>query len=131
MSDNSFLILAFAAAAYLFLSSDTEKFTNLQATSLVKLGSHWALPNGSPGGLVAITASWCGFCTKLKKNVEAAGLKNVFYFDATNSKDPKVERLLQEMNISSFPTVFKIGQSGILIPYEGSREVLDLKQNFT
>jgi thiol:disulfide interchange protein len=133
MSDNSLLILAIAAATYYFLSRDTttEKFTDIQTNSLVKLGSNWTFPKGIPGGLLAITASWCGYCTKLKKNVTDAGLKNVFYFDASNSNDPQVENLLQAMNISSFPTVFKIGQDGLLIPYDGSREVVDLKQNFS
>jgi glutaredoxin len=87
--------------------------------------------NGNPkkGVLFAITADWCGYCTRLKNAVKESGIKS-YYFDATDNNDNLIKNKLREMNVNSFPTVFKVGNGGELVSYDGSRDPTELRKNF-
>ena len=88
------------------------------------------LQNGTTGGLFVVSANFCGFCKKLKAAVAEAGLKNVFYFEA-GTKSQEVSTVLGKLQVSSFPTMYKIGANGLLMVYEGGRSPQELQQNFS
>lgn len=132
MSNNTFLIFAGIVAFYYYFSNNSvESFVSVSNSQISKNSKGQLVLSGAPvNSLFAVTAKWCGYCSKLKDNVTAAKLKNVFYFDATKNNDPAVRMQLDKMEVQSFPTVFKVTSNGVLIPYQGSRAPKDLKSNF-
>ena len=85
------------------------------------------------GGLFAITAGWCGHCTRLHTSVtEAMKIKpfTFFYLDATDNNDPEVQKKLSEIKVTSFPTLYYIDKGGYLLPYNGDRSPNVLAKKF-
>lgn len=117
----------------------TESFTNvsLDGSMITKLNDGSLQLTSSKnynGVLVTIRADWCGYCRELKKNIDVAmKIKpfTVLNFDATDNKNPKVSSVLKLLNVSSFPTLFKVSSNNILVPYTGSRNPSDLAKNFS
>jgi glutaredoxin len=140
MNNNIYILLAAAVAAFYVFNPQSVKsvnqsggsdsgFKNVQASSLVSKSGVWFLTSGKTGGLFAVTADWCGYCTKLKGAVKDSGI-SAFNFDSTDNSDPTVSSKLTEMGVNSFPTVFKIGISGELETYNGPMDSSGLKSNF-
>jgi glutaredoxin len=131
------LFVATAAITLYFINDNTtsENFAakdgkNVKSQDLVSNNGRFYLKgNPKQGVLFAITADWCGYCTKLKNAVKDSGI-TAYYFDATDNNNSEIQNKLGEMNVNSFPTIFKVGNGGELVPYNGSRDVGDLRKNF-
>lgn len=138
MNINTCLIIAaIAVTSVFYINKDntksenfSSKANNVKSMDLFSRNGKLYL-NGNPkkGVLFAITADWCGYCTKLKNSVKESGIKS-YYFDATDNNDNLIKSKLREMNVNSFPTVFKVGNGGELVSYDGSRDPTELRKNF-
>ena len=85
----------------------------------------------SGGGLFAITAEWCGYCTKLKNNARLARQRIPFdFYWMDGDKSPAHKAKAAELQVSGFPTLFYINRGGELSKYNGGREPSDLIQIF-
>jgi glutaredoxin len=121
---------------YIYINRNkSEKFRsnesrNVESVDLVlRNGKTYLTGNPKKGVLLAITADWCGYCTKLKNAVKESGISS-YYFDATDNNNSEIKNKLSELNVNSFPTVFKIDNGGELISYDGSRDPQELRKNF-
>lgn len=58
--------------------------------------------------LVLFFADWCGYCVRFMPIFQAASIKyeDTFDFSKVNVEDPKYEKLVREIGITGFPTVF-------------------------
>lgn len=140
--NNNLLVIGIAALSYLLFQNNRGVIENMVGGSGPKMvsGSDFTvdkqtgnvyLQNATTGAMFAVFANWCIHCKKLKAAVEQAGLKNVYYFDASDNKNPEVQATLSKLKVNSFPTVFKIGSDGLLMSYEGGRSPQELQQNFS
>jgi thiol-disulfide isomerase/thioredoxin len=82
----------------------------------------------SGGALFVIKAKWCGYCHKLDAEIKKAFSYKAFkyfYLDEEGN-----QKLLQQMNVSGFPTLFYVNQGGVLSDYKGDRTAIELSKNF-
>ncbi len=85
-----------------------------------------------PGDMFAVTAEWCGHCTNLKKNVEAAQRLGKFtFFNFTGDASPAHQQAAKQLGVRGFPTVFKVKPYGLLERYEGPRHPEAIASTFS
>ena len=60
--------------------------------------------------LVLFYADWCGYCVRFMPVFQAVSKKyeESFDFSKVNVEDPKYEKVVREIGITGFPTVFII-----------------------
>ncbi len=69
-----------------------------------------------------IAAPWCGHCQDLSKTLLTASRQfglNVLYM--IGDQDEASSRVMKAMNVSGFPTIFRVLPGGELLPYHGPR----------
>lgn len=69
-----------------------------------------------------IAAPWCGHCRNLSKTLEQASRQfglNVMYM--IGDENEASQRVMREMNVSGYPTIFRVLPGGLLAPYQGPR----------
>lgn len=91
----------------------------------------WALnlPIATNGGaMFAVTAPWCGHCAELKKSVAEAQYRRSFDFFFLDGD--KAGKLVAQMGIEGYPTIYGVQPGGLLIEYPGARDAQTLANTF-
>ncbi len=78
--------------------------------------------------VVAMTASWCSHCRKMKPSLAKAAsqVPGVFNFDASNSNSD----LLKKFNVRGFPSIMFFEGGSKVGEYKGDRSAADMTAKF-
>ena len=80
--------------------------------------------------MVVVTAEWCGHCKNLKPELEAIGkvYGNSFPILNIDSENEKNKKIISQLKVEGFPTIFFVKYGFIKEKYEGDRSATEISK---
>lgn len=114
------------------MSSDLKKLgTQISPSLLRRIGNDWYLPSANGRcGYFTIAAPWCSWCHRLAPDMENASLSYQFPSFYVDGDTRDGNKLMQEMGVQGFPSVFSIDKNNKLEKYHGDRTSVALGSQY-
>ena len=82
------------------------------------------------GGMLSITADWCGHCKNLKQLLPQVQLRKPFAHFNLDGDAADAAAISKALGVKGFPTIFYVAKGGLLYLYEGPRDIDSLTATF-